>query len=717
MSTEANFWEARKLQQQQEQQAEQERKAAERKEKKKQQAEQAASTPASTSVSTSAPKEEKPKKKKPQNKENQQPQQQNGSSQKEATPIKKKQFKKKQQTESNEASPAANNNGEEDFQTVERKNGGRRQFSRSNKRTKKEKSENSEKKEKKQREPKEPKEPKEAAKKDEKTSEPIIQPAQVKVFSAAEASVPQGGDSWVNLLRGKDSVTTEQPGESANTSTKKKPSSSQQKKTVIVNTAKKPSAPQNGTEKKKNEHNFESGKNILRSTEIDIDESLLDEVGNFIQPRGMINSNNSCYMNAVLQSLVSLPQFYQTFKRIGKLALDNEEYPLSNKFARLVSEFQPMKHRNNGDDKNKKYYINDSYDKLNPSYIVDYIQQSATNLEDAFLLGTQHDAHEFYTYIMSRLHDELKKTESSLGRKSPQTNKKKKNHQEVEQQAVEETTTTSNEEWKEVGKKNKSNAIREHENGESSAIARLFGGKMRSFVQKQGESKGSAVVEPFYSLHLPIKDDNIKGVKFALREMVKEEQVAEKQAKSSIYQLPKILVLHLRRFDYSPSEGVQKITKRIRFDYELSLDDKVVPNLKTIAGKSSLKYRLASIICHHGKDATGGHYSTYIQHGCGKWVHIDDTKVTVVSLQHVLDQQAYILTYVQDENAEHYKVYGEGSTSSPLFNENGESSNSGEKKEHKKKDHKKKEGKPKKPQPTSPIIQTSETTTPAKTDL
>ncbi|EFC43162.1 ubiquitin carboxyl-terminal peptidase [Naegleria gruberi] len=711
-----NFWEQRKLEIEQTRQAELEKKAAEQKEKKKSQV-----------VEKTEKKKEKQPKKVEQQKEQTQQQPNGAAAASEQKEKKKKNFKKnKEASQPSTSQPATTEaSAQDDFQTVERKTGGRRQFRGANKRSNNKKKENGEKK-------KENKENKEQQpKKEEKTTteqgqqQVVVQPVQIKVFSTTESTPVQGSDSWVSLLRGnqpESTSTTQQQQPTSNgaaTSTKKsKPKS--EKKTVV---AKPVTAEKTTTEaKNKPQKNYESGKNLLRSTEVEVDQALLDEVGVFIQPRGMTNINNSCYMNAVLQTLVSLPQFYHVMKRLGKISLDNEEYPLTNKFVRLVNEYQTMKtHRpqsgKEGEKKDRKYFINASTEHLVPSYIVDYIQQSSTNLEDAFLLGTQHDAHEFLNHILQRLHEELKKTEATLGRKSPSASKKKSNKKQeaTSEQAEQPSTETTSEEWKEVGKKNKANPMREHEMGDSSVIARTFAGKMKSFVQKQGESKGSSVVEPFFSLHLPIKDENIKGVKFALREMTKEENVSDKNAKSSIYQLPKVLLLHLRRFDFSSTEGVQKISKRIRFDYELNIDEKVVPNVKAISGRPSLKYRLASVICHHGKDATSGHYSTYIQHGCGKWIHIDDTKVTVVSLQHVLDQQAYILTYVQDDNQEHYKLYSEGSSSSPLFSESSEQ-NGEKKKDHKKKDKKDKKEKKSKPATTTTTTTTTPTTTETKTE-
>ena len=58
-------------------------------------------------------------------------------------------------------------------------------------------------------------------------------------------------------------------------------------------------------------------------------------------------------------------------------------------------------------------------------------------------------------------------------------------------------------------------------------------------------------------------------------------------------------------------------------------------------------YELYSVVSHHGDNATGGHYTTYVYHPSDKWIHFDDTNVNVVPLNHVLKQQAYLLFYVR----------------------------------------------------------------------
>lgn len=54
------------------------------------------------------------------------------------------------------------------------------------------------------------------------------------------------------------------------------------------------------------------------------------------------------------------------------------------------------------------------------------------------------------------------------------------------------------------------------------------------------------------------------------------------------------------------------------------------------------------VVFHHGEKAEGGHYTVDIFHG-GQWVHVDDTKITPVNNDHVLNfvppRVPYLLFY------------------------------------------------------------------------
>ena len=107
--------------------------------------------------------------------------------------------------------------------------------------------------------------------------------------------------------------------------------------------------------------------------------------------------------------------------------------------------------------------------------------------------------------------------------------------------------------------------------------------------------------------------------------------------------LPKILLLHIKRFSEVYGNGVKR-TDRVRFGRVLQLEK----NSATMATVPS--YKLKGVIVHRSKysktDPTSGHYSAYVLHGDG-WLKCSDHNVTKVQWDTVKTQQAYLLFYEQ----------------------------------------------------------------------
>eukprot|EP00415_Alexandrium_ostenfeldii_P004519 UN4519 len=106
--------------------------------------------------------------------------------------------------------------------------------------------------------------------------------------------------------------------------------------------------------------------------------------------------------------------------------------------------------------------------------------------------------------------------------------------------------------------------------------------------------------------------------------------------------LPKVLVVHLKRFSYNKDTGcVQKVKKRVDYEEKLVFDrawlvDDVEPP----------EYQLAAVICHHGDSANGGHYNAAVRYN-SEWCMYDDAIVRQMELREVMNQQftAYLLLY------------------------------------------------------------------------
>lgn len=98
--------------------------------------------------------------------------------------------------------------------------------------------------------------------------------------------------------------------------------------------------------------------------------------------------------------------------------------------------------------------------------------------------------------------------------------------------------------------------------------------------------------------------------------------------------LPPVLILHLKRFIYdAKAGGVLKSHKIISYDTELDIPkDCIAPSKRNSlmatgagGGPSKTRYRLTGVVYHHGKSASGGHYTVAVRQGSGRWINIDDT--------------------------------------------------------------------------------------------
>ena len=197
--------------------------------------------------------------------------------------------------------------------------------------------------------------------------------------------------------------------------------------------------------------------------------------------------------------------------------------------------------------------------------------------------------------------------------------------------------------WLEVGPKQKA-AITRSSGSPSipTPITKIYGGQLRSELRVPG-LKNSVTLEPYKPLQLDIGAAQVNSITDALKNLTRPETLsgdfnsprggstATKQV--FIENLPPILILHLKRFQYDSSGGTQKIWKRVGYPLELEIPKEVFPPSKRGAmsarGASGLpKYRLVSVVYHHGKNATGGHYTVDVRRQEGReWIRMDDTVI------------------------------------------------------------------------------------------
>ena len=176
-----------------------------------------------------------------------------------------------------------------------------------------------------------------------------------------------------------------------------------------------------------------------------------------------------------------------------------------------------------------------------------------------------------------------------------------------------------------------------------SPISFLFFGKYRSVI-KRPRSKDSVTMEPFHCVSLEINDPTIHTLSDALDLMSRSEHIdgAAITKTITIDTAPPILIVHLKRFYYHPTFGVEKLAKFILYPQHLDL----------CTTRLSHQYQLCAVIYHHGRTADGGHYTCHVRNTTDTWIYFDDASLTEHSLGSVLAdkgpvQTAYLLFYIR----------------------------------------------------------------------
>ncbi|NXM69997.1 UBP10 hydrolase, partial [Serilophus lunatus] len=382
-----------------------------------------------------------------------------------------------------------------------------------------------------------------------------------------------------------------------------------------------------------------------------------------LQPRGLINKGNWCYINATLQALVACPPMYHLMKSIPMYSKSQRpctSTPMLDSFVRLMNEFTnmpvpPKAKQALGDKIVRDIRPGAAFE---PTYIYRLLTVIKSSLSEK---GRQEDAEEYLGFILNGLHEEMLTLKKLL---SPH-NEKVSVSNGPEAQAVpeeeeqEEQGEGSEDEWEQVGPRNKSSVTRQADFVQT-PITDIFGGHIRSVVYQQS-SKESATLQPFFTLQLDIQSDKIRTVQDALESLVARESVqgyttktkqeVEISRRVTLEELPPVLVLHLKRFVYEKTGGCQKLIKNIEYPVDLEISKELLsPGVKSKIFKGQRTYRLFAVVYHHGNSATGGHYTTDVfQIGLNGWLRIDDQAVKVIHQYQVVkptaERTAYLLYY------------------------------------------------------------------------
>ncbi|XP_077503222.1 ubiquitin carboxyl-terminal hydrolase 10-like isoform X2 [Amblyomma americanum] len=345
-----------------------------------------------------------------------------------------------------------------------------------------------------------------------------------------------------------------------------------------------------------------------------------------IQPRGLENGKNWCYINANLQALLACPAFYNLLHSLPVVPgmPGSTETPLMECFIYFLHSYAIPLVRETG--KKDELVIGSAYD---PEPFRDLLMKIKPDCKK----GKQEDAEEFLSFMLNGLHDEMVSSMRSVSNGlNGQCN--------GEAQAPAEHLDDDDDEgpWKTVSHRNRCQVTRSAEYSRS-PLMDIFGGEMRSSVTADGET--SASLQPFFTLQLDIQD-GVKTVEEALLHLAAEEKVQNYHSSKSnkevdalrrttLEKLPQVLILHLKRFVYDKNGGCKKLMNAIHIPHQLQLDRKLVSSVERVSSKQPC-YVLFAVLSHSGERTDKGHYVTDAYHPAVRtWLRCDDDNVTPIA--------------------------------------------------------------------------------------
>ncbi|KAL1775228.1 ubiquitin carboxyl-terminal hydrolase 44 [Sigmodon hispidus] len=124
--------------------------------------------------------------------------------------------------------------------------------------------------------------------------------------------------------------------------------------------------------------------------------------------------------------------------------------------------------------------------------------------------------------------------------------------------------------------------------------------------------------------------------------------LTEAQKQLMICHLPQVLRLHLKRFRWSGRNNREKIGAHVAFEETLNMEPYCCRETLKALRPECFMYNLSAVVIHHGKGFGSGHYTAYCYNSEGGfWVHCNDSKLSMCTMDEVRKAQAYILFYTQ----------------------------------------------------------------------
>ncbi|XP_024887894.1 ubiquitin carboxyl-terminal hydrolase 8-like [Temnothorax curvispinosus] len=331
---------------------------------------------------------------------------------------------------------------------------------------------------------------------------------------------------------------------------------------------------------------------------------------------GLKNLGNSCYMNSIIQCLsntTNLAKYFTDNSYVDDLNTNND----NTTRGQVVEEVAQV----------IKVLWRGQYKSISPLDLKVAVGQYKLQFDSY----DQQDSHEFLTFLLDWMHNDLKK-----------------------EAQIPIEMTNAEKEWDKAM------------NSQRSIISDLFFGQLRSTITCSSCKQASTTYETFNSLTMSLSQSNRCSLNDCMEKFVTGQKVSgwkcpkcqtprDATKKFDFVKLAPIVVIHLNRFADS---GGWLEKRNTAVDFPLTGFNLkpylVMENTNAIMSNNirNYNYSLYAISNHYGT-MDGGHYTAFCKNATqNKWYKYDDQTVTEVSPSQVKSQNtsAYLLFYTSFPN-------------------------------------------------------------------
>jgi len=327
---------------------------------------------------------------------------------------------------------------------------------------------------------------------------------------------------------------------------------------------------------------------------------------------GLANLGQTCYINAIVQSIRYSPELAQYFindKHKQHLKMDRISAPVVTETADVI----------------KSMWIADVRFKatMAPRGFINAITRAARDRDFSILSGDQADAGELLQFLLESLHSGVARSVKMevIGLpKSP----------------LDLLHIKSLESWGQF-----------HAKEYSPIIDNFYGQTLSTLTCKRCDSKTNTF-EPWCMLKIPVRKEP-RSINDCITEFLEPEQIPDFRCATcgtdttgpavkehTISRLPSNIIIQLKRFGYDGN----KIRSKVAVNQEATNMSQWLA-FPGVARNTNPVYTTYAVVEHHG-GSRGGHYINYCRHG-SDWLCYDDQNIYPVTSDKVINDDTYIL--------------------------------------------------------------------------